>query len=328
LDVETLGGRESERAHPRGISVVVAVTERPSPLDWIYREYSPAIRALGGPFEFVFVIDRWGSNLAGPLQELREAGEPIRVFEAGQGVGESGMIEAVRVHLRGDIVVTIPAYPRVRPEGLAVLVRRIQEGVDVATARRTAPTASRLGRMQRAVFHAILRWGIGGSFEDVASGVRAIRRPVLDEIPIYGDLVRFFPVLAQREGFRVEEVPVPQHPEDFRPRVYSPGIYIRRMIDLFGLFFMVRFTRKPLRFFGLIGAFLSGIGSLILVVLFAERIGGEAIADRPLLLLGILLFVTGVQAIAMGLIGEIIVHLSAGKGRREYRVAESASERL
>lgn len=328
FEVETASALHSGAADRPRVSVVVPVTERPSSLDWLYREYSPPIRALGEPFEFVFVVDRWGTEFAQSLAELRQEGEPVRVFEAGHGVGESGMLEAVRTHLRGDVVVTLPAYPRVRAEGLAVLVRKVDEGVDLATAKRTVIGGSLLGRLQRGAFHLLLRWGIGGSFEDVASGVRAMRREVLDEVPVYGDLVRFLPVLAQREGFRVEEVPVPQHPEDSRPRVYSPGIYVRRIIDLLGLFFMVRFTRKPLRFFGLIGALLSGIGMLILMVLLVQRVGGQAIADRPLLLLGVLFFVTGVQAIAMGLIGEIIVHLSVGQGRREYRVEESVREKI
>jgi hypothetical protein len=153
-----------------------------------------------------------------------------------------------------------------------------------------------------------------------------MRREVLEEVPIYGDLVRFLPVLAEKEGFRVEEVLVPQHPDDRRARIYSPGTYARRLIDLLGLLFLVRFTRKPLRFFGLVGTGLSGIGAIILGILFIQRLGGQSLSDRPLLLLGVLFFVTGVQAIALGLIGEIIVHLSVGRARREYRVGESLRE--
>ena len=93
---------------------------------------------------------------------------------------------------------------------------------------------------------------------------------------------------------------------------------------MFGLFFLSRFTYKPLRFFGLIGSVLSGIGALILFVMFIQRLGGQSLADRPLLLLGVLIFTLGVQAIALGLIGEIIVHFNAGR-RRPYRV-RGASE--
>lgn len=307
---------------PIRTSVVVLVTERPHALDWIYETYHPVFRARDELFEFVFVVDRWNLALTEPLAPLIARGEPIRIYEAGYGVGESGMLDAVRSKLAGDRIVTLPAYPRILPDGLTALLDRMDRGPDLVTAQRIPERESWIGRVQRGAFHLLLRVGIGGDFKDIASGVRVLRREVLEEVPMYGDLARFLPVLAQREGFRVEELPLPQHPEDTRSRVYAPGIYVRRIIDLLGLFFLLRFTRKPLRFFGLIGSVLAGCGSILLLVMLVQRIGGRAISDRPLLLLAVLLFVTGVQAIAMGLIGEIIVHLNAGRGRREYRVAE------
>ena len=150
-----------------------------------------------------------------------------------------------------------------------------------------------------------------------------MRRELLDEIPLYGDFFRFLPLLALRAGFRVEEVAIQQHERDAPTRVYNPGIYLRRLLDVFGLFFLLRFTEKPLRFFGLLGSFLFGIGLVILVVVLVQRLGGQGIADRPLLLLGVLLVVLGMQAIALGLVGEIIVHLHAPH-RRVYRVAADA----
>jgi hypothetical protein len=158
-----------------------------------------------------------------------------------------------------------------------------------------------------------------GQIHDVASGVRAMRPEVLRDLPLYGDFFRFLPVLALREGYSVVEVEAMQHPSDAQLRLYSPGTYLRRAIDVFGLFFLSRFTYKPLRFFGMIGSWLSGAGALILFVMFIQRIGGQGLADRPLLLLGVLIFTLGVQAIALGLIGEIIVHFNADR-RRPYRV--------
>jgi len=307
------------------LSVIVPVTERPYPLEQLYREYAPALREHGTAFEFLFIVDRWTRELVDGLRGLIEEGEPIRVFEVGQRVGESGMLEGARDHVRGEIILTLPAYPRVTPAAVVELLRGVEDGpAEVATARRVSERDSMVGRVQRRIFHVLLRMGTGTSFHDVASGVRAMRRSVLEDVPMYGDLFRFLPVLAEREGFRVEEVPVTQHAEDARARVYSPGVYVRRLIDLLGLFFLVRFTRKPLRFFGLVGSVLAGFGSVILLTLFVERMQGIAIADRPLLLLGVLMFVTGIQAIAMGLIGEIIVHLHAGGSRPEYRVRKDS----
>jgi hypothetical protein len=104
-------------------------------------------------------------------------------------------------------------------------------------------------------------------------------------------------------------------------RVYGPGVYFRRLLDIATFFFVAKFTEKPLRFFGMVGAVSLAIGAAIGIVLVVEKIGGHPISNRPLLLLGVLLVALGVQLIGLGLVGEIIVHLRAPH-RRAYRVRE------
>jgi hypothetical protein len=158
-------------------------------------------------------------------------------------------------------------------------------------------------------------------FHDIACGVRIMRRPVAEALPLYGDLHRFIPALALREGYLVDEVPVPQHAKDARTRMYSPGVYARRLLDIAAFFFLAKFTEKPLRFFGLVGSVFFIAGAITSLVLLVERLGGHAIANRPLLLLAVLLVALGVQLMGLGLVGEIIVHLRAPH-RRAYRVRE------
>jgi hypothetical protein len=117
----------------------------------------------------------------------------------------------------------------------------------------------------------------------------------------------------------VAEIPVAQHPEGGQRRVYHPGVYLGWLIDIFGIFFVLRFTYKPLRFFGSLGALFGSLGGTILVVLVIQRFMGQPMADRPLLVLGVLLVTLGVQAVALGLIGEIVVHFQASRGST-YRV--------
>ena len=113
--------------------------------------------------------------------------------------------------------------------------------------------------------------------------------------PLYGDLHRFLPALALREGYRVVEVPVPQHPNDAGTRVYRPGVYLRRLLDIAAFFFLAKFTEKPLRFFGLVGSVFFGLGAVTSLVLLVQRFAGQGIADRPLLLLAVLLIALGVS---------------------------------
>jgi hypothetical protein len=177
--------------------------------------------------------------------------------------------------------------------------------------------------MQSRVFHGIVGGVSGQRFHDMACGVRAMRRSVAEDLPLYGDLHRFIPALALREGYRVVEVPLPQHPDDKKARIYRPGVYLRRLLDIAAFFFLAKFTEKPLRFFGLIGSMSLAAGAVLSLVLLIQRFEGQGIANRPALLLAVLLVALGVQLIGLGLVGEIIVHLRSPH-RRSYRVRERA----
>lgn len=305
---------------PPKVSVVVIVSERSEPFAAFYDEYSRPLADAGISFEFVVVAPASRRKLLDPLAALREAGEPIVLFESAPNVGEAGLLRSALAHTRGEVILMLAAYRSVAAEALPLLVRAIDAGADLVVARRSAARDSPANRLQRRLLHALVRALVGGSFHDLGSGVRASRREVLAELPIYGEFSRFLPVFAFRDGFQVEELEVEQHPADSRTRIYSPGIYLRRLLDLLAVFFLVRFREKPLRFFGLFGGLMSFAGALVLLVLGAQRLAGQPLADRPMLLVGVLLFVLGVQGVALGLIGEIIVHAGA-KRRKVYRLA-------
>jgi hypothetical protein len=308
------------------VSVVVTVAERPEPLAEFIAEYAAAVQHAGYVAEFVVVADPGYRELLGSLAGLAENGGSIRMFEAAQTIGETGLLRAALPFCRGEIIVILPAYRRVMAAGIAPLIDCVRDGAAMATARRVSPSDSWRNRLRRRAFNLLGRQLIGGEFLDLSSGVRAVRLDALRELPVYGDFLRFLPAFARRDGFRVEEVTVPQHVDDLRPRTYSLGIYLRRLIDLMAVFFLVRFREKPLRFFGLIGAALAGAGLLILASLLVTRLGGEPIGDRPLLVLGVLLLVLGVQGVALGLVGEIIV-FAGSRQRKPYRLTSVALAR-
>ena len=337
VDVRRLGDRRDVRVaelvmptsrvfemHPV-VSVIVPVTERPEPLAELFLEYSAPLAEADIPYEFVFVAEPRNRERVEPLRALAERGQPIRVYEVGHTVGESVLLKLGAAHSRSDVLLVLPAYRRVEASVLTELLDRIQDGADLVNCRRSPRSDSWLNRIQTRLLHLVVGGLSGGQVRDVASGVRGVRRDVLAEIPLYGDFYRFLPVIAMREGYRVEEVDAPQHARDAKTRIHSPGIYLRRLIDVFGLFFLARFTFKPLRFFGMIGGIMTILGGSILALLFVQRLMGESLAGRPLLLLGVLVFTLGIQAIALGLIGEIIVHFNAAN-RSPYRVQVRAAE--
>lgn len=307
-------------ADPRlDVSVIVPVVERPEPLADLYEEFSKPLVEMGVRFEFVFVAHPWFRTLTQPIERLAASGAPVRLIEAGYSVGETKLLLIGATACRGRIVVTLPAYRQVEAAVLPALVRRIESGADLAVAWRFPRVDAPINRLQSRILHGLIGSLSDGQIHDVACGVRAMRAEFLRELPLYGDFARFLPLLAHREGYAVEQVQTPVHPRAMSARIYSPGVYLRRLIDVMGLVFLLRFTEKPLRLFGLVGGVVALAGASILAVIFVQRLAGQGAADRPLLLLGVLLVTLGVQAIALGLIGEMIVHLSAPR-RQAYRL--------
>ena len=304
------------------ISVVVTVDERPEPLADFYREYAAGLKAAGLDAEFLFVSQPEHRALLEGLQPLITEGAPVRSFLAAQHLSEAALLKIGARNAGAPIVITMPAYRRVVAAALPQLVAPLRDGAEVVAARRWPRAQDAwLNRLQNRLFHVLVTSPPRAHrFQDISSGVRALKRDVLLEMTLYGDFARFLPVLAQRDGYRVSEVDVPQHEADRRARVYGPMTYPARLVDVLGLFFLTRFRDKPLRFFGLVGGVIALIGAALLLLLLVQRIGGQGIANRPLLLLAVLLFVMGLQSIALGLVGEIIVHLGASR-QRGYRLA-------
>jgi glycosyltransferase involved in cell wall biosynthesis len=302
------------------ISVVVPVVERIDDLVSVYRAFARELDRRPEDYEFLFVFDGRFTPPPELIALSRETGR-IKLLRFVREFGETAALRLGIERSRGDLVLTLPAYFQVQPEGIPLLLDAVEAGADMAVANRSPRLDSWLNRAQSRLFHSIVGGVSDQRFHDMACGVRVMRRTVAETLPLYGDLHRFIPALALREGFQVQEVSVAQHPSDARTRVYRPGVYFRRLLDIAAFFFLAKFTEKPLRFFGLVGSVFLGAGAVLSLVLLVERVEGQGIANRPALLLAVLLVSLGVQLIGLGLVGEIIVHLRAPH-RRAYRVRE------
>lgn len=296
------------------VSVVVPVTERCDALDEIYHGHADILRTLVPSFEFIFVLDEGFEEAAQPLHALIDKGEPIRIISLQRHFGEATVLMVGFQEVRADIIVTVPAYFQTLPEGLHTVMSALNEGNDLVVTRRYPRQDPWINRLQNRVFHGVIRFLTGVKFHDMSCSLRGIRRQVVREVNLYGDLHRFFPLLAYQRGFRVVERDVAQHPADCHIRTYRPGVYLRRILDIITVVFLFKFTQKPLRFFGLVGAGLFAGGFILSGFLAVQKLLGlTGLADRPLLVLGVLLMVLGVQTASVGLLGEMIVFTHARK---------------
>ena len=302
------------------ISAIIPVTDDYDDVATLYADYKRGLERCGKSFEVIYVLDGPYANILETLKCLKGRGEPIKIICFARSFGESGALRAGGDQAKGDIIVTLPAYQQVSSDAIKSLVEAL-DTCDMATARRTERKDPGLKIMQSKLFHTILRRLLDSSFHDLGCSARAVRRDVFAQLRVYGDQHRFLPLIAERQGFRVEEVDAPQEKLTGYRKAYFPlGVYIRRLLDILSIYFLLRFTYKPLRFFGLIGVALSALGVLVLAYIIVERLlFAVTLGDRPLLLLSSLLIVLGIQIIGVGLIGEIITFSSAEE-MKEYRI--------
>jgi glycosyltransferase involved in cell wall biosynthesis len=287
----------------------------------LYAEYKQGLEALGAPYEVIVVLDGPRPEMAGDVQRLLGSGERLSVINLTRRFGEATALVAGFQRARGRTILTLPAYHQIRGGELGSLVRALG-ATDLAIGWRWPRAGGRLERYRRNAFHRLLAWITGQRFQDLGCGARAMKRRVLEEINLYGDQHRFLPVLASRVGFRVSEVKLQQSPRDRFDGGYPPREYIRRALDICTVFFLVRFTNKPLRFFGMVGVTTFLVGAALVAWLAVDRlVFHHPLADRPALLLSSLLVVLGLQLFALGLLGELIIFTHA-RDIKDYQIEE------
>ena len=302
------------------ISAIIPITEtRIEDITLLHEKYSDALRECKKSFEIIFVFDGERANLWATALKLKENNDHIKLVLLSKSFGESVAINAGFESSSGKIIVTLPPYLQIDTNEIPKLISELED-FDMVVAMRSPRMDPNSNQLQARVFHKILNSLTELELHDIGCSVRALDRNVLEEVNLYGDLHRFLPHLAHRKGFKVKEVPLKQAQDDVHSRIHSPGIYIRRLLDLFSVFFLTKFTKKPLRFFGLIGSSTFAIGLLISMYLIFERIFFDMnLGDRPALVISSLFMVLGIQVLAIGLIGEIIIFTHA-KDLKEYTI--------
>ncbi|HVS17018.1 MAG TPA: glycosyltransferase [Planctomycetota bacterium] len=316
-----VGAQPTSTAPALDVSIVVPVQSPAAEVEAVVRALGDQLTKLGRSWECLLVFDGVRGAAWEAAQRLA-AEQPGRVTAIGfqQPFGESVCMTAGIERSRGRVILTSPQYVQVDPVDLGNMLAALDAGADVVCPIRTKRIDPLLNRAQSALFNWAIRCIIRGQFHDLNCYLRAFRREVLADVSVYGDLYRFLPVIAHRQGYRVVEVPVRHVKEWGRAGFFGVGVYVRRLLDLLGVVFLTRFTLKPLRFFGSVGIVCGSLGGVILFVLFLQKVLYDAgLYQRPLLTLGLLLVMLGVQIFGFGLVGEIIIYTQA-RNLRGYRI--------
>lgn len=317
--------RNEGNATAATLSVVIPVIDRFDDVESTYWSYKRQLTATGLRFDVIYVLDGGRPDVLGVLKNLTTQGEPIKVVTLLKWFGEATAISIGAMRSTAKLILTLPAYLQIDPEEIPAFVNA-RGDFDMIVAARDRRQDAPINRLQAQVFHRLLSTLLQSKFSDLGCGVRLFKREIIEEIRIYADQHRFFPLLAERHGFSVGEVSLRQAAADTGRRIYAPGVYIRRFLDALAMYFLLKFTRKPFRFFGLIGLAITCLGLVLALVVTIERFAfGIPAADRPLLVIAALLGVLGVQTIAMGLIGEIII-FTRSEGAADYWIEKTVGK--
>jgi glycosyltransferase involved in cell wall biosynthesis len=311
-----------ERNSTIRLSVIVPIGARHENITELFQEYSRALDLLRTPYEFVFVVDGPYRDVLQGLESLINSGASgLIVVALNRSFGESTAIMAGFERCSGELILTLPAYHQIDPDEIGKLVSTL-ERKDVAVGWRWPRAGGGFEKLRRSMFHNLVSKVTGMRLHDLGCGARAMKRAVLQELSLYGDQHRLLAVLAHRHGFSVTEVELRQSERDRFEGVYRPREYAHLLLDVFTVFFLVRFTKKPLRFFGMLGACMFGIGAVVVLYLMFERIVfQESLADRPALLISALVVVLGLQLFALGLLAELIIFTHA-RHLKDYQGAQ------
>jgi len=310
---------------PSTVSVVVPLFNERAALDELYARLSAVLDNVADTHEIIFVDDGSTDGSLARLKEFRASNPSVRYIRFRRNFGKSAALAAGFRAARYRLIVTIDADLQDIPEQLPLLLNKLDEGYDLVCGWRHSRNDRLTKRIASKIYNVVTGMLTGVRLHDLNCGFKCIRREVLDEVMVYGERHRFIPVLASYRGFRLGEVKI-----DHAPRAHGSSRYgIERvmggMFSLLTIILMTRYTNKPLHFFGFMGSLLFSIGFIIDVYLISLRVFQEQwLSNRPLLIIGTLLIIVGVQLVLFGLLAEMI----AFSYRREsdYSIVETEGE--
>ncbi len=298
-----------EKQRAKDLSVVIPVYNEAKNLNDLYAEIVDSCNSLDKNFEIIFVDDGSRDDSYSVLKELQLQDSRIRLIRLRKNFGQTAALSAGFDHAEGEIIITLDADLQNDPKDFALLLEKIDEGFDLVNGWRIKRKDKFLTKR---VPSAIANWIISRitrvKLHDYGCTLKAIRWDVAKNINLYGEMHRFIPAIASHMGVAIAEVKVNHRPRRHGKSNYTISRTVRVIFDLMTVKFLLSYSTRPLQIFGLFGLVSGLIGGALGIWLSYQRLFlQQSIANRPLLLLVILLLVIGFQFITLGLLAEIMV---------------------
>ena len=316
-----VGEPEAKERESLDLSVVVPVLDEEGTVEELARRLVETLDAIGQRFEIVFVDDGSRDGTSERVRAARERDPRVKLVRLRRNFGKAAALTAGFDHASGRLIVTMDGDLQDDPEEIPRMLETLDAGpFDLVSGwkrerhdpiSKTAPSK---------LFNWVTRRLAQVDLHDFNCGFKIYRREVLEQVPVYGELHRYIPVLASRRGFAVGELAVRHHPRKSGVSKYGWDRFYKGLLDLMTVLFITKYTRRPLHLFGAMGLVGLGAGFLINLWLAVGWFLGEPLSNRPLLLLGSLLMLIGLQVLMTGLLAEMTNH-------RTFRRTDSYSIR-
>lgn len=277
--------------------------------------------AMGMPYEVICVTDGRDADVMGALSTIQDTWPELVVLGHRPWTDDDAALSIALRRARGSLVLTMAGWPEVKPESLSRLLAELGDS-DIVSAVRTGLPTGKLQAMRRSAFGRLLARLFGQSPSDPFCRTRLARKAALEDVANFGVRQHFIPVIAGERGYKLHEVELPSasNSETTKTRyVFHLLGHLTAFFDAITLYVVLKFLRRPLRFFGSIGLPIFLLGGVATAVLLAQRLFGNPLADRPALIFAVLMVVLGIQIVAIGLVGEIIIFANSRR-MKQYTV--------
>jgi len=298
------------------VSVVIPGLNEGDSLPELARRVHEALEPLG-PYELIFVDDGSTDDSWQRIVALHEQYPQVRGVCLRRNFGKAMALTAGFRAARAPILIMMDADLQDDPGDLPRFLEKVREGFDVVVGWKVKRQDPLNRRLLSKLFNGTVSWLTQVRLHDMNCGFKALRREVIETVPIYGDLFRFIAALASAQGFRISEIPITHHSRKYGRSRYGLERVLRGAFDLVSVLFLIRYARRPMHLFGFMGLVLGCGGLLIDAYLTVLWFEGHGIGRRPLLLLGVLMTIIGVQFASLGLLGEFLAYQGQQRGYRD-----------
>ncbi|EKV03206.1 glycosyl transferase [Leptolyngbya sp. PCC 7375] len=310
------------------LSVVIPIYNEFDNLPTLIEQVSTVLDQEAYSYEIICIDDGSKDGSTQRLKDLSQTHGQLRAIIFRRNYGQTAAMAAGFEYAQGQIVITLDGDLQNDPQDIPRLLEKMKEGYDLVSGWRKQRQDAALTRLLPSkIANSLIAKVTGVKLHDYGCSLKAYRAELVSDLKLYGELHRFLPALAFIEGARITEIPVRHHPRRFGQSKYGLGRTFRVMMDLLTVYFMKTFLTRPMHVFGVLGMTSLSVGSFLAIYLvFLKFILNQAIGDRPLLMLAVVLFLSGIQLFCFGLLGELLMRTyHESQNKPIYRIRDKIS---